>query len=91
MNSKSEFSRCRVPKLVINFEEWKTKEKSDNAKMTDSEKEAEKEDKELVEELEKVEDAIRRKEGKRKEQTEKVCGRKAKRRKFEKLVNWGRG
>ena len=43
----------------------------------------------MVEEPDKVKDAIGRKEGQRNEQTEKVFGRKAKRRKFEKLLDWG--
>ena len=43
----------------------------------------------MVEELERVEDAFRRSEGKRKDQAGTRIGRKSKRRKFEKLVDWG--
>ena len=94
LNSKSEFSRCRVPRLVINLEEWKTKskekdtiaEKADTGSNTATE--ADEEDEALIKALEETEKETRRKEGKRKEGKE-GGGRQPKRRKLEKLTNWG--
>ena len=64
LNSKSEFSRCRVPRLVINLEEWKTKskEKDTIVKKNDAETatDAEDEDEALIRVLENTEKEIRR-------------------------------
>jgi hypothetical protein len=42
LNSKSELSWCRVPRLVINCKEWKKKDKEEKTNMTESENDTEK-------------------------------------------------
>ena len=88
LNSKSEFSRCRVPRLVINLEEWKTKskekdtiaDKADTGSNTATE--ADEEDEALIKALEETEKETRRKEGNWKEGKGKERGgRQPKRRK----------
>ena len=79
LNSKSEFSRCRVPRLRLELDGWK--------KQTEKEKEInEKEAQERQEDLSKLEDEARRKERKRKEGGKE---KKPKRRKLDRLVGWG--
>ena len=96
LNSKSEFSRCRVPRLVINLEEWRSKSKEKDAvvkKSIDAEvvSESDADDEALIKALEDTEKIIRRKEGKRKEEGEGK-GRKSNRRKLErKFSGWPRG
>ena len=72
LNSKSEFSRCRVPRPVINLEEWRSKSKEKDAVVKTSidakvVTESDAEDEALIKALEDTEKTIRRKEGKRKE------------------------
>ena len=88
LNSKSEYSRCCVPRLRVDMEEWKSKVKEvvevgceqmvgnavDKAKVMDSK---------LEEDRNKKEDESRRQESKRKGLP---GGMKPKRRKLEKLV-----
>ena len=78
LNSKSEYSRCRVPRLTINKDEW-------NIKPPEPKKTAEQKDEEVLEvggatwDISSV--PVKRK------VTDK--GRKAKKRKLEPLVGWG--
>ena len=78
---------------MINLEEWKAKSKEKNTmvkKKNDAEiaTETDDENEALIRVLKDTEKEIRRKEGKRKEGIEGE-GRKPKRRKLERLTNWG--
>ena len=88
LNSKSEYSRCRVPRLTINREEWQTgsDKKEEERKEMDRRKEAEAAEETLLQggaawDISKKGGATKRK------GTDK--GRKSKKRKLEKLVGWG--
>ena len=64
LNSKSEFSRCRIPRLVINLEEWRLKSKDKDAvvkKSIDAEvvTESDSEDEALIKALEDTAKTIR--------------------------------
>ena len=73
LNSKSEYNRCKVPRLRINMEEWHGK-----AKIDVSQEGLNKE----------MEDSLMEKDLKRKD-IEPAKGRKSKRRKLAKLEGWG--
>ena len=82
LNSKSEFNRCRIPRLKINLEEWgvwrKEKEKAEEErKDEDLEKEAE--------------ESLEFRTPNKRKPDEIPKGRKAKKLRFEKLVGWGEG
>ena len=84
LNSKAEYSRCRVPRLTINKEEWKGRDEAKG-----KEEEPIKDNQEEVLEsggsawdISRCSEKRRRKEG---------GGRKSKRRKYELLVGWGEG
>ena len=94
LNSKAEFSRCRMPRLKIDMEDWQNKAKKDvqvvsgprsgQEVSTNNETPAPAETNvEQEEERNMMEDEVRRQEGKRKTAP---GGRKPKRRKLEKLV-----
>ena len=84
LNSKSEFSRCRIPRLRLDMDEWQTKKKNSS---TLQEEEAgikeptgrQDDDKDLIEDLEMLETEARRMEKKRKGD---APARKSKRRKL---------
>ena len=81
LNSKSEFNRCRIPRLKINLEEWGIWKKEDKEKKERVEEEQEKEAEESLE----TKTPVKRK------PEEVPKGRKAKKLKFEKLEGWGEG
>ena len=96
LNSKSEFNRCKVPRLKIDLEGWR-KEKEIGKEVTNP-PECQIEEEDLTRRMEmefenevslaEMEDSARRGDGKRKDDgTWKV--RKAKKIKLEKLINWG--
>ena len=86
LNSKSEYSRCRVPRLTIDMEGWKANHlpASRVKRLEENAKEADNKEMEVMETLE---DSSRRMEMKRK--SEEVSKRKSKRMKFERLEGWG--
>ena len=90
LNSRSEYSRCRVPRLQLDMEGWRKGKKNESV---DSNKIKEMdttcvdaEDQALMEELLKIEQDTRRLDGKRKGDGQ---GRAKKRRKFDRLIGWG--
>jgi hypothetical protein len=98
LNSKSEFNRCKVPRLKIDLEGWRNEKEIGKEVTNPPEGQIEEEDltrrmeMEFVNEvsLADMEDSARREDFKRKDDgTGKV--RKAKKRKLEKLINWGDG
>ena len=115
LNSKSEYSRCRIPRLKINLDEWKKKEKPGRSGDTPLEvgsrldttppgvpvkraldggdkpelgiKVTPTRDIAAEEERNRLEDEARRLEKKRRKGTS--GGKNSKKRKLEKLTNWG--
>ena len=90
MNSRSEYSRCRVPRLRIDMEGWqkKTKEVSTIVQERVVETVAMgQEDGKHVDGLEEIETTSRRLDSNRK--GEETKGRRAKKRKFPRLEGWG--
>ena len=96
LNSKTEFNGCKVPRLKIDLEGWR--KERDMGKATTNPPEGEMGDADLTGMMElefdqeislaDMENSARRDDTKRKaDGSEKV--RKAKKRKLEKLVNWG--
>ena len=91
LNSKTEFSRCKIPRLRLDMEEWQNNKKKIST--LQGEKVCVKEstvgqdaDQGLIRDLDMLEKQARRMEKKRKgNETE----RKSKRRRLEKLVGWG--
>jgi hypothetical protein len=86
LNSKSEYSRCQVPRLRVDMEEWKTKRASQSQGKTSLQEE---QSEEIIKDLEMIEEGVRRKESKRKGDPEVGSKRSSKRRKFARLTNWG--
>ena len=99
LNSKSEFNRCRIPRLRIDLEGWnimkkKGVEQDGNKEQEISEadtgdKESDRMDEEI---LNRAEEVGRREETKRKQVDEDKIesgGRKKKKLKFDKVVSWG--
>ena len=91
LNSKSEFSRCKIPRLRLNMEEWTSFRKKastlqEEEVMVKESTAREGDDQSLMGDLEVIETEARRMEKKRKGNKEE---RKPKRRKLEKLVGWG--
>ena len=84
LNSKAEYSRCRIPRLKIDLEGWK-KNKIENTIEKGDEEVVEPEPDNMIE----LEERSRRLESKRKSDEELENRRKKRRRKFPKLVNWG--
>ena len=98
LNSKSEFNRCRVPRLRIDQESWNSMRKKvvvvEAGQEEDEHAVHEVEDDDLLEMeiLGKAEESGRRFDAKRKQEDETAVkdeGRKKKKRKFDTLVNWG--
>ena len=89
MNSKTEYSRCRLPRLVIDNEEWR-KAKKEERKDLEKEKDEPETDEETIHSrgLEKEKD-INRMETKRKKQIGKAGNGQAKKRKLDPLIDWG--
>ena len=99
MNSKTEYSRCRLPRLTIDREEWKTAKQQERKGLDDEEKSSF--DEELSEEEMKWltdEEGVMaawneenaRKESKRKSNDGVRDDRSAKRKKLDVLVDWGK-
>ena len=90
MNSRSEYSRCWVPRLQLNMTGWTRGKKKESADKEVAEKKdptsEEAEDQALLEELLRIKQDTRRLDGKRKGDGQ---GRAKKRRKFDRLVGWG--
>ena len=83
LNSKSEFNRCRIPRLKIDQEEWGMKVKEGEKKL---------EGKDLEDSLEKeAEDSLGIKTPNKRKHGDLPKGRKAKKLKFAKLEGWGEG
>ena len=88
LNSKSEYSRCRVPRLQVDMEGWtaaRKKESEEEARKTNTTEEEAK-DKAQMDEFLLVERSTRRLESKRKETGQE---RRKKKMKFDRLVGWG--
>ena len=88
LNSKTEYSRCRVPRLVVDMEEWKKKKIEEKKEVEGVPPPTTEDNINLNLEMENQarEIAPPTYEGKRKSQ---VGGPKGKRRKLEPLVDWG--
>ena len=84
LNSKSEYSRCRVPRLRVDMEEWKKKTIKEPTILQEEQLEQEV----SLENLEELESGIRRQELKRKGDQIKEKGKK-KKMKFSRLTDWG--
>ena len=91
LNSKSEFSRCKIPRLRLDMEEWQNNKKKIST--LQEEKAFVKEspvgqdaDQGLLRDLDMLETEARRMEKKRKGNEQE---RKSKRRRLEKMVGWG--
>ena len=80
LNSKSEYSRCRIPRLRIDMEGW-TKPKKDEQEKANTGQD------DTVRDLEETENEVRRQEAKRKEGQE--GGRRKRRTKFPRMEGWG--
>ena len=92
LNSKTEYSRCRIPRLTIDTEGWKKfkKEEQEQEKLLEIQLEQERNENMLANEgrMDEYEKSSRRMEGKRKNE----CGNvRTKRMKLEPLVDWGNG
>ena len=85
LNSRSEFSRCRVPRLRLDMETW-TKSSLQEEMTCVEDPTVLAGDDELMDDLAEMEKDSRRMGRKRKEKDQ---NRKAKRRKMDKLVGWG--
>ena len=79
LNSKSEYSRCRVPHLRVDMEGWR---RADDANVDTKERQAK--DQDDMDKVEELSAEIRREESKRKGEESK--GRRRKRRKLSRLV-----
>ena len=95
LNSKSEFSRCRVPRLKEDLEGWmvkKAREKvsSSTVKKVSSQEEGKKFEQE-EEETKEAEDTLEEVEKVKRKPDDQGPKRKTKRRKLEKLIGWGEG
>jgi hypothetical protein len=92
LNSKIEYSRCRIPRLTIDTEGWKKfkKEESEREKQLELQQmQSQEEDLRLTERrMDECEQSSRRMESKRKQEATK---RKAKKLRLEPLVEWGEG
>ena len=82
LNSKSEFNRCRIPRLKINLEEWGVRnEEKQREKTEEVDDDLEREAEEILE----TKTPVKRK------PEDIPKGRKAKKLRFEKLEGWGEG
>ena len=91
LNSKSEFSRCRIPRLRLDMEEWQKSKKKvsttpEEASTVKEPTVGEEDDQTLMEDLDHLELEARRMEKKRKGDIQE---KRPKRRKLDKLVGWG--
>ena len=86
MNSKSEYSRCHIPRLTIDMEGWKASNLPAKkvVKPEESTKEAENEE---MKAMETMEDNSRRMDMKRK--SEEIGKKRSKKMKFDRLEGWG--
>ena len=84
LNSKTEYSRCRIPRLVVDMEEWKQKKAEETVLLEKHPNPGEG----MMEEesLSRVNNDHQ----KRKNDNPKP-GRKSKKRKLEPLIEWGEG
>jgi hypothetical protein len=87
LNSKSEYSRCRVPRLTVDMEGWKSKKEKDGIFVKDGNLT----EQEMVLELirAEAEDSLAEVDQPKRKQDNPKAGRKAKRRKLDLLVGWG--
>ena len=89
LNSKTEYSRCRIPRLTIDTEGWKKfkKEESEREKQLELQQmQSQEEELRLTERrMDECEQSSRRMESKRKQEATK---RKAKKLRLEPLVEW---
>ena len=95
LNSKSEYSRCRIPRLVIDQDDWRVYKKKEKAELEPKAVETVLEINEEGEETtivleEEVEFGMIEKESKiEKKRKSRVCEQPAKKRKkFENIMNW---
>ena len=86
LNSKSEYSRCQIPRLTIDMEGWKANNLPAKKvlKPKESTKDAEDEEMKVIEIME---DNSRRMDMKRK--SEEIGKKRCKKMKFERLEGWG--
>jgi Uri superfamily endonuclease len=85
LNSKTEYSRCRVPRLTVDLEGWTTSKKVEAAAKVMVPAQVQQEDELLAKE---AEESLEEREIKRKREETQVMGEKNKRRKLEKLTGW---
>ena len=92
LNSRTEYSRCRVPRLTIDKEEWKTAKKSERKLLEAKESVVSMEDegraqRRMEEDMTTWQEKIIREKSKRKPLESKE--RPAKRKNLDRLVEWG--
>jgi hypothetical protein len=92
LNSKSDYTRCKIPRIVINEEEWEVNAEAKRNK----DRQIEEERKKNEEDTEKMENALLRggaawdigSKSRNEKRVKVQTGRKAKKAKLEKLVGW---
>ena len=91
LNSKAEYSRCRVPRLVVDMECWKSKqdEKKSGEKIIPEGKKVSKPEDGKEIELTEAEEALGEREQPKRKTERKLEGKKPKRRKLDLLEGWG--
>ena len=89
LNSKSEYSRCRVPRLTVDMEGWKSR--NDKTATEIFQKDENITEQEMVLELlrAEAEDSLAERDQPKRKKEDAKTGRKAKRRKLDLLVGWG--
>ena len=89
LNSKSEYSRCKLPRLTIYRDTWNSQKQAKSSIESGAEKEMEKLSRELEENLSKPETRAFLMDGKRRKK--KSGGSKRKRLRLDPVVGWGEG
>ena len=89
LNSKSEYSRCRVPRLTVDMEGWKSK--NDKNANEIFQKDEDLDEQEMVLELlrAEAEDSLSEREQPKRKKENAKTGARAKRRKLDLLIGWG--
>ena len=89
LNSKGEFNRCKVPRLTIDLENWKSKKKAELEIIKEA-GEGPQEQGDHQDWIDEAEESLGAREIKRKRAESPVKGR-AKKRKLNRLIGWGEG
>ena len=86
LNSKTEYSQCRVPCLTVGLEGWTNSKKVEAAAKVMVPAQVQQDDELLAKE---ADESLEEREIKRKREETPVMGKKNKKRKLEKLTGWG--